>query len=325
LSRREGAGRLAEFAFIGTMLRPLCSAPEALELGDDAALLEAPGNRQWVIAKDAIVEGVHYLAADPADTVASKLLGSNLSDLAAMGAEPAYYLTVICRGRKTTTRWLKEFVQGLETTQKAFGMSLIGGDTISTPDAPVLSCTIIGSVPAGQALLRGGAKAGDQIFVSGTLGDAALGLRVLTGLAATEDETVYLTDRYRKPQPRVALGIALRGIASAAIDVSDGLAADLGHILKRSGVGAVVYAGELPVSEMARAMPGAREAALSGGDDYELLFTVPAGKLEDARRAAQSAATPITRIGEIRPGSELIVLAADGTPVELHHRGWQHA
>ena len=230
---------LGEFDLIERLLRPLTRGyPGALNLTDDAALVRVPAGRELVVAKDAMVADVHFLADDPPDLVGGKLLRVNLSDLAAMGADPLGYLLVIARSPDVTDEWLQSFASGLLADQNRFGCHLLGGDTVSTPGPLTLSLTILGTVPEGSALLRSGAKAGDDVWVSGCLGDAALGLRVLRGLAVTEDEALALVDRYRTPRPRLALGTALRGIASAAIDVSDGLVADLGHILETSGVGA---------------------------------------------------------------------------------------
>jgi thiamine-monophosphate kinase len=228
-----------EFEFIARHLRPLATARGALALTDDAALLEPAPGRQLVLAKDAMVAGVHFFAADPPGQIAQKLLRVNLSDLAAMGAAPLGYLLALARPKEITDAWLAEFCAGLAADNAAFEVPLLGGDTVSTPGPLTLSLTAIGELPRGTALLRAGARAGDDVWVSGTLGDAALGLKVLQGaLPAAEPARAFLIERYRLPQPRLALGEALRGIASAAIDISDGLVADLGHILEVSGVGA---------------------------------------------------------------------------------------
>jgi thiamine-monophosphate kinase len=208
--------------------------------------------------------------------------------------------------------------------QQRFGCHLLGGDTTSTQGPMTLSLTILGLVPRGQALLRSGAKVGDDVWVSGTLGDAALGLRVLRGLAATEDETLALVDRYRTPRPRLALGRALRGLATAAIDVSDGLVADLGHICETSGVGAAIEVACLPLSPVARGIPGAREAALGGGDDYELLFTVPPARRGEVERLASSLDHGLTRIGRIEAGHAVQVRDPDGSARPLDRLGWRH-
>ena len=208
--------------------------------------------------------------------------------------------------------------------QNRFGCHLLGGDTVSTPGPLTLSLTILGTVPEGQALLRSGARPGDDVWVSGCLGDAALGLRVLRGLAVTEDEALALVDRYRTPRPRLALGKALRGIASAAIDVSDGLVADLGHILETSGVGATLDASLLPLSPAGRGVPGAREAALTGGDDYELLFTAPAARRAEVAALSPPGGVSVTRIGTVGRGRGSTSSMPAGQPVPIDRTGWTH-
>ena len=314
-----------EFEFIARRLRPLATTPGALDLIDDAALLDAPPGTQLVFAKDAMVAGVHFLPDDPPGQIAQKLVRVNLSDLAAMGAAPLGYLLALARCKEITDDWLAEFCAGLAADNGAFGIALLGGDTILTPGPLSLSLTAIGEVPKGAALLRSGAKPGDDIWVSGTLGDAALGLKVLQGqLEVTAPARADLIGRYRLPEPRVALGQALRGIASAAIDVSDGLIADLGHVLEASAVGAELRADQLPLSAAARDLPGARDAALAGGDDYELLFTAPPIRRAEIAALARQLDLPLTRIGELRPGSDLTILDAAGQVIDMANRGWQH-
>lgn len=315
-----------EFEFIAKRLRPLAAGEAgALGLEDDAAVLDVPAGRQLVLTKDAMVEGVHFLPDDPPAQVAQKLLRVNLSDLAAMAAEPLGYLLAIARRPDLPDDWLPGFCQGLAEDQAEFGIGLLGGDTVSTPGPLMLSLTALGTVPTGEALRRNGARPGDDLFVSGTLGDAALGLLVLQhklepGAAAC----VYLADRYRCPQPRLALGAALRGVAHAALDISDGLVADLGHIMETSHVGAEVWAEALPLSVAARDLPEAREAALSGGDDYELLFTIPPERRETIERIARDLALPLTRIGRITAEPELRVLDAANRPIPVSRTGWTH-
>ncbi len=316
---------LGEFDLIRTLLRPLAAGfPGALDLEDDAALITVAAGRELVVAKDAMVAGIHFLPDDPAALVAGKLLRVNLSDLAAMGSEPLAYLTVIARPRSLDDPYLEGLARGLADDQGRFGLHLVGGDTVSTEGPLLLSLTILGTVPTGQALRRRGARPGDRLFVSGTLGDAAMGLRVLRGLATSEDEALPLIDRYRTPQPRLALGSALRGIASAAIDVSDGLLADLGHILEASEVGAVLQADRLPRSAAAAGLPGSLEAALSGGDDYELLFTVPAERCGLMPGIALSTETPVSEIGRIVAERRLFVLDHEGREIRTSATGWRH-
>ena len=316
---------MGEFELIDRLLKPLAAGyPGALGLEDDAALVRIPAGQDLVVAKDAIVAGVHFLAEDPADLVAGKLLRVNLSDLAAMGAAPLGYLTVLARPRNLAEGWLKRFAAGLAADQERFGCHLLGGDTVSTPGPLTLTLTILGTAPQGQALRRSGAEPGDQVWVSGTLGDAALGLRVLRGLALPEDEALQLVDRYRTPQPRLALGRALLGIATAAMDVSDGLLADLGHIAKASGVAAVVEVEALPLSDAGRGVPGALEAALTGGDDYELLFTAPPAAEDRLKALSCELALRLTRIGRIEPGTGVRALDTAGRELRPEQAGWRH-
>lgn len=316
---------LGEFELIDRLLRPLaCGFPGALGLADDAALIDVPGDHQLVVAKDALVEGVHFLADDPPETVAGKLLRVNLSDLAAMGADPLAYLTVIARPEGLGDAWLEGFAAGLARDQERFGLHLVGGDTVATPGPLLLSLTILGLVPRGRALTRGGAGPGELVCVSGTLGDAAMGLRILRGLAAPEDLSLPLVERYRTPRPRLELGRALRGLATAVIDVSDGLLADLGHVLEASGVGAEVEAERVPLSAAARALPGARATALSGGDDYELLFTLPPDREPELATLADRLGLPLTVIGRTRTEPGLVLLDAQGRPLPVERTGWRH-
>jgi thiamine-monophosphate kinase len=314
-----------EFEFIARRLRPLATADAALGLTDDAALLDPAPGQQLVLAKDAMVAGVHFLHDDPPAQIAQKLLRVNLSDLAAMGAAPLGYLLALARAKDTSDEWLAGFCAGLAADNATFSIALLGGDTVSTPGPLTLSLTAIGQVPKGTALLRGGAKPGDDVWVSGTLGDGALGLKVLQGqLDVGEAARAHLIERYRLPRPRLALGQALRGIASAAIDISDGLVADLGHVLEVSAVGAELHAEALPLSAAARDLPGAREAALSGGDDYELLFTAPPERRARIVALARQGDLPLTRIGAIKANPGLQVLDEAGRKLRVARAGWQH-
>jgi thiamine-monophosphate kinase len=316
---------LGEFELIARLLRPLAEGyPGALALTDDAALVDLPPGCQLVVAKDAMVAGVHFLADDPPGSVAAKLLRVNLSDLAAMGAEPLGYLLALARPASIGDAWLRGFVNGLAADQAELDVHMLGGDTTSTPGPLTLSLTILGTVPRGTALLRRGARPDDEVWVSGTLGEAALGLRILRGLAVPDEDALPLVDRYRRPRPRLGLGRALRGLASAAIDVSDGLVADLGHILECSGVGAEIEAARLPLSAAARGVPGWLRAALTGGDDYELLFTASVEAGAEIEAIGRRLALDLTRIGRITEGRELRVLDAEGRPMPLERTGWRH-
>ncbi len=315
-----------EFDFIARYLRPLAAGhPAALDLGDDAALLEPAPGTQLVIAKDALVEGVHFLAHDPAELIAKKLLRVNLSDLAAMGATPLGYLMALARPKALTPEWLARLVTGLADAQALYGLALLGGDTVGTPGPLTLSVTMLGEVPRGQALRRSGARVGDDLYVSGTLGDAALGLKVLQGrLSVSMTASDYLIERYRLPEPRIALGLALRGLAHAAIDVSDGLVADLGHIAERSGIGAELWAERLPLSAATARLRGALEAALTGGDDYELLFTAHPEQRPAVEAVARELDLPISLIGRIDASQTVRVLDSHGQTLPIASAGWQH-
>ncbi len=323
--------RPGEFEVIARYFAPLAAAtPGALGLTDDAALIApSPGCRN-VIAVDTLVAGVHFLEDDPADLVARKLLRVNLSDLAAMGAEPLGYLLAISLNEGVDEDWLESFAAGLAADQAEFGIGLLGGDTTSTPGPVTLSLTAVGEAPENAALLRSSARPGDVIHVSGTLGDAALGLEVLKGArdGLPDDVADALIDRYRLPRPRGALGVALRDIASAAVDVSDGLIADIGHICTASGVAARIERDRLPIGEAARAVldldPTAVEICLSGGDDYELVFTADPRAADAVAHAAREAGVPVTEIGRIEAGAAVTVVDDAGREVETGAGGYRH-
>jgi thiamine-monophosphate kinase len=321
--------RLGEFERIARFFAPL-AVPGALGLLDDVALIDGPPGEQYVLKTDAIVEGVHFLSDDPPMQVAQKLLRVNLSDLAAKGATPFGYLLTTALPRHCDEDWLAAFAAGLAADQATYGIGLLGGDTVATPGPVTLSATAIGRVAAGRAVLRSGARAGDLVFVSGTLGDAALGLdAVRGGLPSLAPEALaYLADRYRLPQPRSLLGPRLIGQAHAMMDVSDGLVADLGHLCKASAVGAVVEAARLPLSPAARsaveAAPGLLAKALSGGDDYELLFTAAADAAPAIAAIAGEVGVPVTCIGRIEGGEGVRVLDGEGAPMTVKDPGYRH-
>jgi len=310
-----------EFARIAQYFRPL-AGPGALALGDDAAVFTPPLGRELVIAADAMVAGVHFLPDDPADLVARKLLRTNLSDLAAMGAAPLGYLLTVSVPRATPETWFAGFSAGLAADQAAFGLHLLGGDTTSTPGPISLSLTILGSVAPGTALRRNGAQAGDDIWVSGTIGDGALGLLAARG--ELPDPDGFLADRYRLPRPRLALGLALVGIAHAAMDVSDGLVQDLSHICRASDLAAELHAGKIPLSPAAQAA-NRLELCLTGGDDYELLFAAPPQAAEAILAASRATGIAVTRIGTFRAGpAHVTTIGTDGNTLSLGSGGWSH-
>jgi thiamine-monophosphate kinase len=311
----------AEFSLIARHFRPL-AGPGALELRDDAALLDPPAGRQLVLTADAMVAGVHFLPDDPPDLIGRKLLRVNLSDIAAKGAVPLGYLMTVSTPKDTQDAWFAGFAAGLAVDQALYGVTLLGGDTTSTPGPVSLSLTMIGHLAPGTAVHRCGAAAGDEIWVTGTIGDGALGLAVAQGRLT--DPTGFLLGRYRLPQPRV--GLVLAGIASAGMDVSDGLVQDLGHICRASGLAAELQAAEVPLSDPARAAgPDWLATCLTGGDDYELLLAVPLAHANALKQHAAHAGIPVTRVGHFHSGPpEVMVRQANGEPLALKKGGWSH-
>ncbi len=309
-----------EFEFIARHFRDL-AGPGALGLADDAAVFDPPPGRSLVACADALVSGVHFLSGDPPGTVAAKLLRVNLSDLAAMGAEPLGYLLTVSVPPELPPDWFTGFSAGLAADQDRYRVVLLGGDTTATSGPLVLSLTMLGHVAPGGALRRNGARAEDSVWVTGTIGDGTLGLACLQG--ELDDPTGTLVDRYRLPQPR--LGLALAGIADAAIDVSDGLVQDLGHLCRESGVAARIEAAAVPVSAAARAAgPDWLERRLTGGDDYELLLSVPPDREAALQAAAQGAGIAVTRIGGFAIGDGVTVLDQAGHPMAIRRPGWSH-
>lgn len=310
----------AEFGLIARHFRPL-AGEGALDLLDDAAVLAPPPGRELVFTTDAMVAGVHFLPDDPADTVGAKLLRVNLSDLAAMAATPWAYLLTVSAPRGTPDAWFRGFAAGLARDQARFGIRLLGGDTTSTPGPVSLTLTCIGHVAPGCALRRKGAAVGDEVWVTGTIGDGALGLAALRGQVA--DPAGWLAGRYRVPTPR--LGLALHGVASAGMDVSDGLVQDLGHLCSLAGLGARIEAARVPLSpDAAAAGPDWLAACLTGGDDYELLLAAPpahAGRLRDVA-AAQGIA--LTCIGAFTSEPGVVVADKAGHAIPLDRAGWSH-
>ena len=316
---------------IARYFRPLATAPGALGLIDDAALL-ASSSDDLVLTTDAVVEGVHFLPDDPPDAVARKALRVNLSDLAAKGATPAGFLLTLAL-REVKEAWLAPFARALGEDAAAFGCPLLGGDTVSTPGPAMVSITAFGRVPAGRMVRRAGARAGDRVAVTGTVGDAALGLLLLKGRIAREALDApardFLIGRYRVPQPRNALAPAIRDHASAAMDVSDGLAGDLAKLCAASGVSAEIDMAEVPLSEPARAVIGAvpsgMEAVVSGGDDYEVLCAIPENRWADFQEASQRAGVPVTAIGRITAGEGAPrFLDAQGRAIALKRLSYSH-
>ncbi len=320
-----------EFALIARLFAPLARDwPGAYGLLDDAATIAVPPAEELVVTKDLIVEGVHFMPDDPPDLIARKLLRVNVSDLAAKGARPVGYLLGLTISRRTTLDWLDRFAAGLGADQARYGMSLIGGDTTAGEGPAVFSLTAFGSLPIGTIMRRGGAKPGDRVFLSGSVGDAALGLMALKGELPTLDAAArtYLVGRYHVPEPRPELGVRLRGLAHAALDVSDGLIADLGHMAEVSGVGAEIEIASLPLSPAAQSALAADGALidtiLTGGDDYEILFAAPEAAAQVIQEAAKATGTAVTAIGRIVAGRGVKALRPDGTPHRLERTGFRH-
>jgi thiamine-monophosphate kinase len=322
-----------EDALIARYFRPIATDPGAFDLDDDAAILNAAGG-DIVVTTDAIVEGVHFLSDDPPDTIARKALRVNLSDLAAKGATPAGFVLTLAL-RSADDAWLLPFARGLGEDASHFGCPLLGGDTVSTSGPGMISITAFGRVPQGKMVHRSGAKPGDRVVVTGTIGDAALGLDILTGgavatvLADDAAAKEMLVGRYRVPQPRNALAEAVRDHASAAMDVSDGLAGDLAKLCAASGVSAVIDAGSVPLSAgaatlLARGAVGI-EAIVSGGDDYEILCAISEGSFEAFAQAARQAEVAVTCIGTVIAGPAVPrFLDNEGREIALRRLSYSH-
>jgi thiamine-monophosphate kinase len=322
-----------EFEWIAKGLRPLTDgAPEAFDLLDDAAAIPTRPGFDLIVSTDAMVEGVHFLADDPLDLVAGKLLRVNLSDLAAKGAEPYAYFLALAWAADCGWARRRAFAAGLRETQDRFGLRLLGGDTTSTPGPLSASATILGWVPAGAMVRRAGAQAGDAVLVTGTIGDGWLGLAAARGGLTTlsQADRAWLADRYRSPRPRLGLGAALRQSANAACDVSDGLAADAANIASASGVGVELDLDRVPLSAAARAWlatqpdpVGARLGLASGGDDYEIVCTAPVSSVESLKAAFAAQDVELAEIGRIvsRPG---LRVSCAGRAVAVNRTGFRH-
>lgn len=304
--------------------QPVRRRDVALGIGDDAAVLDVPADRELVVTTDILVSGIHFLPDVDPESLGHKALAVNLSDLAAMGAEPAWF-TLNLVVPEVDEKWLARFCDGLYALARRHEIQLVGGDTSRGP--LTVSVTAHGFVPHGQALRRSSAKPGDRIFVTGVLGDAGLALAHQLGQRRLpEDDFRSLREQLERPLPRIAEGLVLRGLAAAAIDVSDGLAADLGHILEESGVGADVALEQLPISVIYRkhfATTG-WEAAIAGGDDYELCFTVAPGRLAEFEGVRSRLPSGATEIGTITAEPGLRLRRADGSLYRAGSAGHDH-
>jgi thiamine-monophosphate kinase len=322
-----------EDSLIARYFRPIATDPGAFDLGDDAAALKTDG-ADIVVTTDAIVEGVHFLESDPPDTVARKALRVNLSDLAAKGATPAGFVLTLAL-RNVNEAWLKPFAQALGEDAAQFGCPLLGGDTVSTPGPLMISITAFGRVPTGKMVHRSGAAPGDRIMVTGTIGDAALGLAIFKGgkvADATASDAAaqnLLTGRYRVPQPRNALAGAVRDYASAAMDVSDGVAGDLAKLCAVSGVSAVIDLESIPLSAAATDLVSRKivglETLIAGGDDYEVLCAIPEDRVEAFAEAARLAGVQVTSIGMVVAGASAPkFIDGQGAELALERLSYSH-
>jgi thiamine-monophosphate kinase len=322
-----------EDSLIARYFKPLATDPGAFNLDDDAAILKATGE-DIVVTTDAIVEGVHFLPGDPPDTVARKALRVNLSDLAAKGAVPAGFVLTLAL-HSVDDGWLKPFAAALGDDAKSFGCPLLGGDTVATPGPLTISITCFGRVPVNKMVHRSGARPGDRVVVTGTIGDATLGLDILKGgavaaaLANDEAARQALVARYRVPQPRNALAKAVREHAHAAMDISDGLAGDLTKLCAASGVSAAIHSPSIPLAKPAATLLSrgivSLESLISGGDDYEILCAIPEASIEAFSQAARKVGVAATAIGAIIAGSAVpSFLDAQGREVALKRRSFSH-
>jgi thiamine-monophosphate kinase len=325
----------AEERLIARYFKPLATHPGAFGLGDDAAAIAPPAGCDLVLKTDGVIAGVHFFPDDPPDTVAKKVLRMNLSDLAAKGARPLGFLLAVALPQGTGEAWLAPFARGLGEDAELFGCPLLGGDTDRTPGPISVSVTAFGTVPHGTMVRRAGAKPGDRVVVTGTIGDAALGLTLRRDPAAAQrwglarDQQDHLKSRYLVPQPRNAIAEVLRAHVSAGMDVSDGLAGDLAKLCRASGVAAEIACADVPLSDAARAVlarePALIETVVGGGDDYEILATVQPEKIVALREQALAAGVAVTEIGRATAGQgEARFVGMDGKPLALAHPSFSH-
>jgi thiamine-monophosphate kinase len=320
----------AEDKLIARYFAPIAIHPGALGLSDDAAFIKPPAGCDLVLKTDGIIGGVHFFADDAPQNVAGKALRVNLSDLAAKGARPLGFLLSLALPADIGERWLSNFAEGLRSDAVLYSCPLFGGDTDRTPGPITVSIAMFGSVPEGTMVRRAGAKPGDRVFVSGTIGDAALGIAVRKGQdwKLPEPQRQHLLGRYLLPQPRNALADAVRTHASAAMDVSDGLAGDFAKLCRVSKVSASIAAARVPLSDAAKAViaadPAMLETVLTGGDDYEIVCTVPPGKADSFRSAAAAVKVQVTDIGEVEAGEGARFLGPDGQALAFQRAAFSH-
>jgi thiamine-monophosphate kinase len=331
----ESTSESGEDRLIARYFKPLAKHPGAFGLTDDAAAIAPPPGCDLVLKTDGIVAGVHFFPDDPPDCVGKKALRVNLSDLAAKGATPLGFLLTLALPQAVGDAWLTPFARGLGADVELFGCPLFGGDTVRTGGPITISIAVFGEVPHGKMVCRAGAQPGDRVVVTGTIGDAALGLRLRSDHSAgkrwelTREQEDHLRSRYLLPQPRIAFAAALRAHASAAMDVSDGLAGDLAKLCRVSGVATQIETTRVPLSDAARAAlarePALIETIITGGDDYEVLACVPAEAVGPLRLQASSAGISVTEIGTLGAGQGLArFVDADGKPLALARPSFSH-
>lgn len=334
MARRANPMQSGEDRLIARYFKPLAKHPGALGLTDDAAILTPPKGQSLVITADAIVGGVHFFNDDPPDAIARKALRVNLSDLAAKGAKPAGFLLTLALPKGLGEGWLKAFARGLGADARRYGCPLLGGDTVTTPGPATISITAFGTVPKGAMVRRRGARPGDHVIVTGTIGDAALGLQLRKDAGAARRWRIdpsmrrHLVARYLLPEPRNALAEAIRRHASAAMDVSDGLAGDLGKLLRASGAGADIEVARVPLSAAARAIvaaqPQAIEAVLTGGDDFEVVAAIPPPALKAFMAAARRTGVAVTDIGSVVRGQGAVFRDRHGRQLSFARASFSH-
>ena len=334
MRRRANREESGEDRLIARYFKPIARHPGAFGLTDDAAVLAPPTGHELVLKADAIVGGVHFFLDDPPEAVARKALRVNLSDLASKGARPVGFLLSIALPKAIKPAWIEAFARGLGADARRYGCPLFGGDTVATPGPVTISIAAFGTLPKGTMVRRAGARAGHRIVVTGTIGDAALGLNLRKARGAARRWKLdagmrrHLVARYLVPEPRNALAEALRRHASAAMDVSDGLAGDLGKLCRASGVGAEVEVASVPLSAAARAALAAEPrliaTVLAGGDDFEIVATVPPAALDVLQAAARAARVPLTAIGRVVAGKGTRFRTPEGRPLRLAHASFSH-
>lgn len=331
----DNAARPGEMELIARYFAPLAAHKGARGLKDDAAGITPPEGHELVVTTDTLIAGVHFFGNEPAETLAAKALRVNLSDLTAKGAAPIGYLLSLSLQADWTQAWLADFVKGLAGDQERYGWSLLGGDTTKTPGPLTITVTAIGSLPAGDYVARDTARAGDRIYVTGTIGDAATGYMLLkddkrAGDLGLENDAPVLMSLYLAPRPPVAVIAPLRAHARAAMDISDGLAGDCEKMCAASSVSAVIEASRVPLSKPLQRAVAARpdwlETAITGGDDYQVLAAVPPDKAAAFEKDAAAAGVAVTSIGQFGQGGDcaVTVLGLDGEPMSLTHKSYSH-